>query len=84
MTRKFLAVVLVTFAILLLSQVEPARAVCIHNANSDLQDIDGFLICAGTGDGCDACFTPAPRGGDSWNLCYFSVASGDWSCTYYN
>jgi len=84
MNRKFLPLAFAVLAILLLAQVDAAWATCIHNANSELQEIDGFMICAGTGEGCDACFTSGPRGSGSWNLCYYSVASGDWSCTYYN
>lgn len=62
----------------------PVSAGCLDNPNSELVTIDDDATCAYTGGGCSVCFTGGPRGGGSWDLCYYDWETGDLNCTYEN
>jgi hypothetical protein len=78
------AALLVAVVLLIVVGTVPANATyCNSYTNSALIYIDGSGYCAGTGGGCSACFTVAPRGPGSWNLCYYDWSTTDLTCHYY-
>jgi hypothetical protein len=69
-----------------LAALTPTREVsafpsnCFNNPRLEYRDYEGSALCMGAGDGCTFCSSAGDRGPGSWDVCYFSVRTGDITC----
>lgn len=78
-----LSTLLVVVALFLFGGAPVSATSCISDSRASMNEIDGIYVCSFAGGGCSSCFSRDPRGGGSWDLCYYDWATGDLHCTYY-